>query len=180
MQYIQERSFIATLTSITPGNEGILDSVEGNHVPAQRTHTWLTITSPFSVESQQRFWFGYFDGQNAGYQVRTVASGNGTSHYDVWDLSTNNFVGYYPKSDNPVLWRVRVDGQKIGIPECGTYNVTLAAPGQLLFGVRKREKQWQDRYVEVDADAKIKLLIEMDVLEVNVPLFDEYSKFLRR
>jgi len=179
MQYIQERSFIATLTSVTPGCEGVLDSVEVG-TPTRRKNAWLTVSSPGLVGAQQRFWFGYFDCESAGYQVRTVESEEGASHCDIWGLNANNYIGYYTKSDDPVLWRVRVDGTKIGTPECGTYNVTLAAPGQAVFGVRKRDKVWEDRFVEADADAKIKLLIKMDVLEVNVPLFDQYSKFLRR
>lgn len=175
MQFVQERSFIATLTSITPGNEGILDSVEGS--PSQRKNEWLTISTPSTVGSQQRFWFGYFDGDNAGYQVRTVKSEDGASHHDLLGVNRNGFVGYYVKGDDPVLWRVRVDGAKIGTLQRGTHTVTIAAPGMAYFGVRKRDKVWEDRYVEVDEDAKVKLLIKMDVQEVNVPLFEQFSMF---
>jgi len=177
MQYIQKRSFIATLTSVTPGYEGVLDSVEVGS-PSRRKNAWLTVASPYHVVTQQRFWFGYFDGKKAGYQVRTVESDSGDSHYSIWGLSTNNYVGYYVKSTNPVLWGVRVDGAKIGEPERRVYeDVTLEAPSKELLGVRTR-KSWEDHYVEVDAPNK--LLMRMDVMEVNVALFDQYSKFLRR
>ncbi|MNJ68595.1 hypothetical protein D3C77_648560 [compost metagenome] len=107
-----------------------------------------------------------------------MESDPGDPHFHIWDLSTNNHVGYYSKSENPVLWRVRVDGAKIGVPERAVYEgVTLAAPGQELFGVRTR-KSWEDHFVAVDAPNK--LLMRMDVKEVNVPLFDQASKFRRR
>lgn len=91
MQYLQNRSFIASLTSTTPGYEGIIDSVEySTHGGTQRKNEWLTVAAPSTVEFQQRFWFGYHDGAKPGYQIRTIEFGPGQAHYQTWDLSYGN------------------------------------------------------------------------------------------
>ncbi|MDH0302742.1 MULTISPECIES: hypothetical protein [unclassified Pseudomonas] len=176
MRYVQERSFLATLTSVTPGYEGPLDSVEG--VPLERRNNWLTIAPPGSVETQQRFWFGYFQGSDAGYQIRTVESGPGGSHYAIWDLNIGNAIGFYLKSKKPILWRVRVDDAKLQRPELRTYgNVTLAAPSRAMVGVANRSP-WDDHYVGVNRPNLLHL--RMEVLQVDCQVFDAYDQFRRR
>ncbi len=177
MRFIQERSFIATLSSTTPGYEGVLDSVEFKSVPASRCNNWLTLTSHFSVQAQQRFWFGYYEGADPGYKVVTVESEAGASHRDIWGLGRGDCVGYYVKVAKPLLWRIWVDGQKLAIPEVSDYSqVTIAAVGSVPLGVRNR-KSWEDRYVS--AGAPNKLIMRMNVSEVNVPSFDKFSMFRR-
>ncbi|QXH34991.1 hypothetical protein [Pseudomonas muyukensis] len=176
MRYVQERSFIATFLSTTPGYSGYLDSVEG--LPRTRRNNWLTLTSPFSAEPPQRFWLGYFEGRDAGYQVRTLESAPGDSHHAIWDLSFSNSIGFYVSSTNPVLWRVRVDDAKLQVPEQRTYrNVTLAAPGKALLSVATRDS-WDDHYVGIKRPNP--LTFTMDVLEVGCALFDSHLKFRRR
>ncbi|MDM3887930.1 hypothetical protein QSV36_20385 [Pseudomonas sp. BCRC 81390] len=178
MSFIQARSFIATLTSTTPGCEGILDSVESRTIPASRCNNWLTVSSALSVGSQQRFWFGYYEGRQPGYSIVTVESEAGASHKDTWDLGSGYCVGYYPKVANPLLWRIRVNGQALAKPEVADYSgVTIAAMGSAEIGVRNR-KSWEDCYVR--AGAPIKLIMLMRVSEVNVPSFDRYAMFRRR
>ncbi|MHC2145588.1 hypothetical protein [Pseudomonas sp. 210_17 TE3656] len=173
MRYIQERSFIATLTSATPGYEGILDSVEGG-APSQRKNDYLTVSGVSSVESQQRFWFGYFDGENPGYRVRAVAFADEDAHYEVWELGSDGRVGYYVKPKNPVLWRIWANGSKFGVPVRGSQEgVTIAAVGSVPIGVRNR-KSWEDRYVQ--AGGPNKLVMSLGVDHVNVPLFDAFGK----
>ncbi|MFB6399748.1 hypothetical protein [Pseudomonas putida] len=177
MSFIQERSFIATLTSTTPGYQGILDSVEFKTMPASRCNNWLTVASPYSVRAQQRFWFGYFESDRPGYRIVTVESEAGASHRDTWDLGSGNCVGYYPKVAKPLLWRIWVSGQALAIPEVSEYSgVTIAAVGSVPLGVRDR-KSWEDHYVS--AGAPNKLIMQMCISEVNVPYFDSYSMFRR-
>ncbi|QVM92361.1 hypothetical protein JYG34_04855 [Pseudomonas entomophila] len=176
MRYIQDRSFIATLTSVTPDYPGHLDSVEGT--PRERRNAWLTVTSPGAIETQQRFWFGYFEGRDAGYQVRTLESAPGGSHYAIWDLDFQNYIGYYPSSKSPTLWRVRVDGTKLKQPEQRLYQgVTLAAPALAMLSVANRPA-WDDHYVGVNKPNP--LIFKMDVLQVNVAVFDHPAKFRQR
>ncbi|EKT4466992.1 hypothetical protein QEL93_002399 [Pseudomonas putida] len=176
MRFIQERSFIATFTSVTPGYLGILDSVEGT--PGERKNAWLTIGSPSCVKEQQRFWFGYYEGQDAGYQVRTVMSGDDSAHRTIWDLSFNKSVGYYQKSDKPVLWRVRVEGAKLQMPEVRIYeDVTLAMPGQAMMSVANRAP-WDEHYVGIGRPNT--LYFRMDVQETNVPEFVSFDQYRRR
>ena len=178
MSFIQQRSFIATLTSTTPGYEGILDSVESKTTPASRCNSWLTVTTEYSVSSQQRFWFGYYEGENPGYRIVTVESEAGASHKDSWDLGRGDCVGYYPTVSKPLLWRIWVNGRALGDPEVTDYSgVTIAAVGSVPIGVRNR-KSWEDRYVF--AGAPNKLIMQMRVSEVNVPEFNNYSLFRRR
>lgn len=178
MSFIQERSFIATLNSTTPGYEGILDSVECKTVPASRCNSWLTVSSEFSVAKQQRFWFGYYDGTNPGYRIMTVESEDGASHKDNWDLSSNSYVGYYTKVSKPLLWRISVNGQSLAMPEVTDYSdVTMAAVGSAPLGV-SNSSSWEDRFVR--AGAANKLIMLMHVTEVNVPSFDSFSMFRRR
>ncbi|PSS58043.1 hypothetical protein C6382_05925 [Pseudomonas sp. BBP2017] len=133
----------------------------------------MTVSAFSSVESQQRFWFGYFAGENPGYRVRAVGGSNGDAHYDAWDLSANGYVGYYPTSKKPVLWRLWVNGAS-GVPTRGAQEgVTIAAVGSVPIGVRNR-KSWEDRYVQ--AGAPNKLIMSLGVEHVNVPLFDSWSK----
>ena len=174
MTYIQERSFIASLTSTTPGHEGILDSVEySTEHGTRRNNEWLTLTSPWSVESQQRFWFGYFDGDKPGYQVRTIGLADGDAHYHTWDLSHGNNIGYYVNRKTPVLWRIWTQGEKLGVPDLGKYEeVTMAAVGSVPIGVRTRNPI-ENRYVQ--AGARHKLIMTLDVEHTAVPLFDSYS-----
>ncbi|AGZ36903.1 hypothetical protein C4Q28_05960 [Pseudomonas sp. SWI6] len=176
MKYVQDRSFIATFTSVTPGYEGWLDSMEGT--PRERRCQWLTVSSSSEVKSPQRFWFGYFEGDRHGYQVRAVESGEGYAHYDIWDLSGQSYIGYYAKSDEPVSWRVRVDGTKIEQPQIQVYQgVTLAAPGLAMVSVANR-KPWDDHYVGVGKPNV--LTFEMAVQDVNVPNFSNVSLYRRR
>ncbi|MFJ4065065.1 hypothetical protein ACIPW4_07170 [Pseudomonas sp. NPDC089996] len=178
MPLIQERSFIATLTSTTPGYEGILDSVESKTIPASRCNDWLTVAPGHSVASQQRFWFGYYEGMQPGYRILTVESEEGASHRDAWDLGRGDCVGYYAKVSTPLLWRIWVKGEALAIPEVSEYaGVTIAAVGSVPIGVRNR-KRWEDRYVS--AGAPNKLIMLMNVSEVNVPDFDSFSRFRRR
>jgi len=178
MSFIQERSFIATLTSTTPGYEGILDSVESKTIPALRGNSWLTVASAQSVSAQQRFWFGYYEGDRPGYRIVTVESEEGASHKDTWGLGGGDCVGYYPKVAKPLLWRIWVSGQALAIPEVTDYlGVTIAAVGSVPIGVRNR-KPWEDHYVS--AGAPNKLIMRMCVSEVNVPSFDSFSMFRRR
>lgn len=178
MSFIQQRSFIATLSSITPGYEGILDSFERKTVPASRCNHWLTLSSLGEGSSQQRFWFGYHDGKDAGYRVMTVESEDGTSHQDIWDLGIGNCVGYYPKVDTPLSWRIWVSGKKLGTPEVTDYsNVTIAAVGSVPLGIRDR-KPWEDKWVS--AGGPIKLIMRLSISEVNVPNFENYAQFRRR
>ena len=178
MSFIQERSFIATLNSTTPGYEGILDSVESKTVPASRCNSWLTVSSEFSVAAQQRFWFGYYDGTNPGYRIMTVESEEGASHNDTWDMSSNSYVGYYTKVPKPLLWRISVDGRSLAMPEITDYSgVTMAAVGSAPLGLNSRSS-WEDHFVR--AGAANKLIMLMRVTEVNVPSFDSFSMFRRR
>ncbi|WMW05237.1 hypothetical protein [Pseudomonas entomophila] len=176
MRYIKDRSFLATLTSVTSDYPGNLDSVEG--MPHKRGNAWLTVTPPGRIETQQCFWFGYFEGGDAGYQIRTVESAPGDSHYAIWDLDFQNYIGYYLTSKNPILWRVRVGDRKLQLPEQRTYDgVTLAAPGRALLSVANRPT-WDDHYVGVNKPNP--LLFEMNVLQVGVALFDSPTKFRQR
>ena len=176
MGFVQERSYIATFTSMTPGYPGILDSIEGT--PGERKNAWLTIASACSLQEQQRFWFGYYDGPDAGYQVRTVMSATDGSHRDIWDLSFNKSVGYYPKSKKPILWRVRVDGTKLKMPEPRIYeNVTLAMPGQAMMSVATRAP-WDEHYVGINRPNT--LYFRMDIQETNVPEFISFDQYRRR
>jgi len=178
MSFIQERSFIATLNSTTPGYEGILDSVECKTVPASRCNSWLTVSSELSVATQQRFWFGYYEGSNPGYRIMTVESEEGASHKDTWDLGSGNCVGYYPKVSKPLLWRIWVDGRALAMPEVTDYSgVTMAAVGSVPIRVSNCSSV-EDRYVS--AGAVNKLIMLMRVSEVNVPSFDSFSMFRRR
>ncbi|MCG8294553.1 hypothetical protein [Pseudomonas entomophila] len=176
MRYVQERSFLATLTSVTPEYPGNLDSVEGT--PQTRRNRWLTIAPSGQIESQQRFWFGYFEDIDAGYQVRTVESSSGGSHYAIWDLDFQNYIGFYLTSKKPILWRVRIDGAKLGRPEQRVYDgVTLAAPGLATLGVANRAS-WDDHYVGVNKPNPLSL--RMNILQVGVALFDSPLKFRQR
>ncbi|UBM24522.1 hypothetical protein K8374_19465 [Pseudomonas sp. p1(2021b)] len=176
MRFIQERSFIATFTSVTPGYLGVLDSVEG--LPGERKNAWLTIAPPGKVQDPQRFWFGYFEGQDAGYQVRTVMSGANDSHHDIWGLNFNKSVGYYTKSDKPILWRVRVEGAKLKMPEARIYeDVTLAIPGQAMMSVATRAP-WEEHYVGIGRPNT--LYFRMDIQETNVPEFVSFDQYRRR
>jgi len=178
MQFIQERSFIATLSSTTPGYEGILDSVESKTIPSSRGDDWLTVSTCSSVGSQQLFWFGYYAGKDPGYKVVTVESEEGASHLKTWGLGSGNCVGYYLAPGKPLLWRIWVNGQKLEIPQVCEYSgVTIAAVGSVPIGVRNR-KSYEDRYVS--AGAPNKLIMQMRVCEVNVPSFDSFSMFRRR
>ncbi|WP_462401867.1 hypothetical protein [Pseudomonas sp. Marseille-QA0332] len=174
MQYIQQRSFIATLTSRTPGYEGILDSVElTSNSMFERKHEWLTVSSMHSVQSQQRFWFGYFDGEYPGYRVRAVEFAEGDAHYEAWDLK-GNWVGYYLTRPEPVLWRLWAHGERLGVPEVGGQEgVTIAAVGSVPLGVRNR-KVYENRYVQ--AGGANKLIMCLGVEHVNVPLFDGFDR----
>ncbi|MBF8743484.1 hypothetical protein [Pseudomonas guariconensis] len=176
MRFVQERSFIATFVSMTPGYPGTLDSIEGS--PAARRNAWLTVDSRTTGLEPQQFWFGYFEGGDAGYQVRTVMSGPDGSHHDFWDLSFNKSVGYYIDSKNPILWRVRVDGAKLKMPEQRIYEgVTLAAPGQAMLSVANRAP-WDEHFVGVGKPNT--LYFRMDVREVNVPEFVRFDQYRRR
>ncbi|MCE5977288.1 hypothetical protein [Pseudomonas sp. JR33AA] len=178
MSYIQERSFIATLSSTTPGYEGILDSVESETIPASRCNSWLTVSSPLTVGSPQRFWFGYYEGENPGYRIVTVESEDGASHRDFLALSSGNYIGYYVRVKKPLLWRIWVSGKKLEVPVVGVYSgVTIAAVGSVPIGVRNW-RAWEDWYVS--AGAPNKLIMRMNVSEVNVPGFDSYKNFRRR
>lgn len=175
MHYVQERSFIATFSTETLGFTGILDSFEGT--PRTRQNNWLTVVESGLTVAPQQFWFGYFEGEDSGYQVLTIASEAGASHKDYWDLSSNSHVGYYVTSKKPVLWRVRVDGSKIVQPECGECEgVTLAARGQALLSARERPR-WEDHWVAVNAP--IKLEFTMNVTEVDVPRFENFAQYRR-
>nr|WP_225780501.1 hypothetical protein [Pseudomonas sp. Marseille-Q3773] len=175
MSFIQHRSFIATLTSTTPGYEGILDSVESKTIPASRRNSWLTVASEHAVGSQQRFWFGYYEGKQPGYRIVTVESEKGASHKDTWDLGSGDRVGYYPKVATPLLWRIWVNGKVLANPEATDYpGMTIATVGSVPIGVRNR-KSWEDHYVS--AGAPNKLILLMSIREVNVPSFDSYSMF---
>jgi hypothetical protein len=178
MPLIQERSFIATLTSTTPGYEGILDSVESTTTPASRCNSWLTVGSAQGIALQQRFWFGYYGGERPGYRVMTVESEERASHMDSWDLGRGDCVGYFTKVAKPLLWRVWVNGEALAIPVVSEYSgVTIAAVGSVPIGVRHR-KPWEDHYVS--AGAPNKLIMKMNVIEVNVSDFDSFSMFRRR
>ena len=173
MRYVQERSFLATLTSVTPDYPGRLDSIEGT--PQVRRNRWLTIAPSGHFAPPQQFWFGYFEGDDAGYQVRTVESSPGGSHYAIWDLDFQNYIGFYLTSKAPVLWRVRVDDAKLRLPEQRLYEgVTLAAPGSATLAVANRAF-WDDHYVGVNKPNPLKF--KMDVLQTGVALFDSPSKF---
>jgi hypothetical protein len=176
-KYVQERSFIATFTSVTPGYEGWLDSIEG--LPAERRNQWLTVRKQTdSLQSQQRFWFGYFKGRDEGYQVRTVQTDASSSHYAIWDVGLQNAIGYYLKSSNPIYWRVRVDGVKIQLPEVANYeNVTLAAPHQAMFSCATRPS-WDDQYVGLNRKHVLEFV--MNVEEVAVANFDSIHEFGHR
>ena len=175
MQYLQNRSFIASLTSTTPGYEGIIDSVEySTHEGTQRKNEWLTVAAPSTVEFQQRFWFGYYDGAKPGYQIRTIEFGPGQAHYQTWDLSYGNNVGFYKDVKSPILWRVWTNGEKLGIPVCQAYEgVNIAPISRSSIGVRDRSAR-ENRYVEVGVANK--LFMTLCVEHVDVPLFDGYFK----
>jgi hypothetical protein len=177
MHYVQERSFIASLTSTAPGFEGVLDSVEhSTHEGTLRKNAWLTVSEASTVEAQQRFWFGYFDGENPGYRVRAVEFFDGQAHYEAWDLSRGNNVGYYLTRKDPLLWRIWANGNKFGVPKCGAQEgVTIAAVGSVPIGLRNR-KPWENRYVE--AGAPNKLIMCLGVEHVSVPLFDGFNKLV--
>lgn len=176
MRYIKERSFLATLTSTTSDFPGHLDSVEG--LPQKRGNAWLTVSPPGRIATQQVFWFGYFEGDDAGYQVRTVESAPGDSHYAIWDLDFQNYIGYYLTSKHPTLWRVRVGDNKLQLPEQRIYDgVTLAAPGRALLSVANRPA-WDDHYVGVNKPNPLQF--RMDVQQVDVALFDHPAKFRQR
>ncbi|WP_145185116.1 MULTISPECIES: hypothetical protein [unclassified Pseudomonas] len=174
MTYVQERSFIATFTSVTPGYEGWLDSLEGS--PTERRNQWLTVRADTAgFQTQQGFWFGYYQGDVEGYQVRTVAFDSSNSHYDLWGLSLRNSVGYYAKSTHPISWRVRLGGVKIVRPEVGQYDdVTLAAPARAMLSCATRPA-WDDHYVGVGK--KNVLQFRMDIREVGVARFDSPAMY---
>lgn len=181
MHYIQERSFIATVTCQTPGYEGLLDSFEiTSDSIYQRTHRWLSICPFSTVEQPQQFWFGYYEADRPGYQVRAVESQDGDAHYHAWELS-DNWVGYDSIKRRPVLWRLWAHGNPFGVPECGAHDgITVAAVGSVPLGVRNR-KAWENRYVE--AGAANKLFLRLGIGHTGVLEFDRFSRsgeYLRR
>jgi hypothetical protein len=175
MRYIQERSFIATVTSRTPGYEGLLDSFEFNDDSVyQRTHRWLSICPFSTVEQPQRFWFGYYDGDRPGYRVRAVEFADGDAHYQAWELS-GQWVCYHATVRHPVLWRLWAHGNPFGVPTGGVQDgITVAAVGSVPLGVRNR-KTWENRYVE--AGAANKLFLSLNIEHVGVQAFDSFARF---
>jgi len=174
MRYIQERSFIASVTSRTPGYEGVLDSFEitANSV-YQRTHRWLSVCPFSAVEQPQRFWFGYYEGDRPGYRVRAVEFTDGDAHYEAWELS-KQWVGYDLTARHPVLWRLWAHGDSFGVPATGVQDgITIAAVGSVPLGVRDR-KAWENRYVE--AGAANKLFLSLGIEHVGVQAFDSFTQ----
>lgn len=171
MKYVQARSFIARLSSMTPGKEGILDSVEWESGANARKNNWLTLSSEWSVAHQQRFWFGYYEGRDPGYVIRTVRLEDGDDDFSPWDLSRNGYVGYYVTSRNPVRWRIWNHGQVFGLPLAGRCEqITIAAVGSVPLGIRKQPR-FEEQYIQ--AGAAIKLILCLDIDHTDVPEFDQ-------
>lgn len=141
---------------------------------SQRSQEQLAdIELNWSVAHQQRFWFGYYEGKDPGYVIRTVRIEDSDDYFSPWDLSRNGYVGYYPTSKNPVRWRIWNDGQALGLPLAGrSEKITIAAVGSTFLGIRNRPS-YEEQFVQ--AGASNKLIMCLDIEHTDVPEFNHVS-----
>jgi hypothetical protein len=179
MKYRQELSFIATLTSQTPGFEGIIDSVEyaSGQVISSRGD-WLTLTVDSNLK-QQQFWFGCFEeGGKLRFRIKTFTPDQDLNlHHKILALSHNAYVGLYPaKKSTEALWILRSPGGLFDMPTVGRHQgIIVTTLDQRAWGPsqgRSARDPLSNCYVRIAAKP---LVLSLGVERTGVPLFDSFA-----